>query len=80
MVNNILEGGIIILKCKNLRIISLEIFTSQEFINIASSIEQLSNLNNISLLYPYFYRPMYNILEDGYTIFRQKFLSIFVNV
>lgn len=70
MVNNILEGGIIILKCKNLRIISLEIFTSQEFINIASSIEQLSNLNNISLLYPYFYRPMYNILEDGYTIFR----------
>lgn len=70
MVNNILEGGTIILKCKNLRIISLEIFTSQEFINIASSIEQLSNLNNISLLYPYFYRPMYNILEDGYTIFR----------
>lgn len=70
MVNNILEGGTITLKCKNLRIISLEIFTSQEFINIANSIEQLSNLNNISLLYPYFYRPMYNILEDGYTIFR----------
>lgn len=68
--NNTLLGGIIILKCKDLRIISLEINSPQEFLNIASSIEQLSNLDGCQYLYPFFYRPMYSILEDGYTMFR----------
>lgn len=71
MINNILQGGTIILKCKDLRIISLDIVNkAQEYLNIAQSLEQLSNLNDITLQYPYFYRPMYNILEDGYTIFK----------
>lgn len=70
MVNNVLQGGIITLKCKDLRIISLEINKSQEYLNVAASIEQLSNLNSQQYLYPYFYRPMYTILEDGYQMFR----------
>lgn len=68
--NNILQGGLITLKCKDLRVISLEINKPQEYLNVATSIEQLSNLNSQQYLYPYFYRPMYTILEDGYTMFR----------
>lgn len=48
----------------------MEINKSQEYLNVATSIEQLSNLNSQQYLYPYFYRPMYTILEDGYTMFR----------
>lgn len=43
--NNILQGGLITLKCKDLRSISLEINKPQEYLNVANSIEQLSNLN-----------------------------------
>lgn len=68
MINNIVMGGIITLKCKDLRVISLEIKYSKEFYNIASSLEQLSALSG-ELEYPFFYRPMYTILEDGFTIF-----------
>ncbi len=70
MLNNILQGGTIVLKCKDLRIISLDINSAQEFVNIANSIEQLANLHGCQYLYPFFYRPMYSILEDGYTMFR----------
>lgn len=70
IVNNILQGGLITLKCKDLRIISLEIRKAQEFLNVAASIEKLSSLKDQQSLYPYFYRPMYTILEDGYTMFR----------
>ncbi|XP_055914081.1 myotubularin-related protein 9 [Eupeodes corollae] len=70
--NNVVVGGIITLKCKDLRIISLEIKYSKEYFNVASSLEQLSSLHNIELDYPFFYRPMYSILEDGFTMFRPE--------
>lgn len=60
------------LKCKDLRIITLEIGGTREFLNVATSIEQLSNLHNTHDLYPFYYRPMYSILEDGYTMFRAE--------
>lgn len=69
MENNVLQGGSIILKCKDLRIIALDIRLPKEFLNIASSIEQLHALERIDQLYPFFYRPMYSILEDGFTMF-----------
>lgn len=72
MLNNALQGGFITLKCKDLRIITLEINKPQEYLNVANSIEQLSNLHCQQYLYPYFYRPMYTILEDGYTMFRSE--------
>lgn len=72
LTNNVLQGGFITLKCKDLRIISLQINSPQEFINVSNSIEQLSHLSSPQYLYPYFYRPMYTILEDGYTMFENE--------
>lgn len=65
--NNVLEGGTITLKCKDLRIIHLRINSPQEYFNISNSIEQLSNLEEIKKLYPFFYIPMYNVIQDGHT-------------
>ncbi|KAJ1523594.1 hypothetical protein ONE63_001437 [Megalurothrips usitatus] len=65
-------GGTLIIKCKDFRIIQLEIKEPREFPNIASSIEKLSNIVEPTLLYPFFYRPMYTILEDGWTTFRPE--------
>ena len=74
---NLLAGGIITLKCKNLRIVSLEIRSASEYINVLASLEALSTLQFAELNYPFFYRPMYAILEDGYTMFRQAWHEIF---
>lgn len=72
MVQNAVVGGLITLKCKDLRIISLKIKNAKEYMNVSASLEALSALNNPELEYPFFYRPMYTILEDGYTIFRPE--------
>ncbi|XP_072265256.1 myotubularin-related protein 9 [Pyxicephalus adspersus] len=61
--------GTITIKCKDLRIIQLEITGMDECINIASSIEALSTLDSISLMYPFFYRPMFEVTEDGWHAF-----------
>lgn len=78
MVQNAVVGGLITLKCKDLRIISLKIKHAKEYLNVAASLEALSALSNPELEYPFFYRPMYTILEDGYTIFR--YLHIFIQL
>lgn len=70
--SNYQNGGSIILKCKDLRILQLDIASTEEFLNIYASIERLSNLENITLFYPFFYSPMFNILEDGYTLFKPE--------
>uniref|UniRef100_A0A1L8DYY4 Putative phosphatidylinositol 3-phosphate 3-phosphatase myotubularin mtm1 n=1 Tax=Nyssomyia neivai TaxID=330878 RepID=A0A1L8DYY4_9DIPT len=72
MVNNQLQGGTIVLKCKDLRIIALEITAAQDFYNVAQTIEQLITLDSVDLLYAFFYRPMFSILEDGYEMFRPE--------
>lgn len=72
IINNVLQGGVLVLKCKDLRVFSLDIQAPQEFLNIAGSIEQLSKLDSIQKLYPFFFRPLYSILEDGYTMFRPE--------
>lgn len=66
------EGGFIIIKCKDFRIIQLDIKTTKELLNVYTSIERLSNLDNPERLYPFFYRPMYTILEDGHTLFKPE--------
>ncbi|ETE62103.1 Myotubularin-related protein 9, partial [Ophiophagus hannah] len=53
--------GTIIIKCKDLRIIQLDIPGMEESLNIASSIEALSTLDSITLMYPFFYRPMFEV-------------------
>ncbi|XP_023310746.1 myotubularin-related protein 9 [Anoplophora glabripennis] len=66
------NGGTIVIKCKDFRIFNLELPDSVEFLNLYISIKRLANLNNIKLLYPFFYRPMYNILENGYALFKPE--------
>nr|XP_056708637.1 myotubularin-related protein 9 [Euleptes europaea] len=61
--------GSIVIKCKDLRIIQLDIPGMEESLNIASSIEALSTLDSITLMYPFFYRPMFEVIEDGWHSF-----------
>uniref|UniRef100_A0A4W3JDJ7 Myotubularin-related protein 9 n=1 Tax=Callorhinchus milii TaxID=7868 RepID=A0A4W3JDJ7_CALMI len=61
--------GTITIKCKDLRIIQLDIPGMEECLNIASSIEALSTLDSTTLMYPFFYRPMFEVLEDGWHSF-----------
>ncbi|KAF3702791.1 Myotubularin-related protein 9 [Channa argus] len=61
--------GSIIVKCKDLRVIQLDIPGMEECLNIASSVEALSTLDSISLMYPFFYRPMFKVIEDGWNSF-----------
>ncbi|KAL1491127.1 hypothetical protein ABEB36_011769 [Hypothenemus hampei] len=62
-------GGTIVLKCKDFRQLQLDIASGNDFLNVYSSIERLANLDKPELSYPFFYRPMYNILEDGHSLF-----------
>nr|XP_042140936.1 myotubularin-related protein 9 isoform X2 [Peromyscus maniculatus bairdii] len=41
----------------------------EECLNIASSIEALSTLDSVTLMYPFFYRPMFEVMEDGWHSF-----------
>ncbi|XP_004682600.1 PREDICTED: myotubularin-related protein 9 [Condylura cristata] len=61
--------GTIVIKCKDFRIIQLDIPGMEECLNIASSIEALSTLDSIKLMYPFFYRPMFEVVEDGWHSF-----------
>ncbi|PSN52380.1 hypothetical protein C0J52_06724 [Blattella germanica] len=69
---NGLLGGSLIIKCKDFRIIQLDISTPDEFSKVATTIENLSSLDDPTKLYPFFYRPMFPILEDGWTAFRPE--------
>ncbi|KAK3542137.1 hypothetical protein QTP86_016465 [Hemibagrus guttatus] len=61
--------GSITVKCKDLRIIHLDIPGMEECFNIASSIEALSTLDSVSLMYPFFYRPMFEVIDDGWRLY-----------
>ncbi|KAF5906531.1 myotubularin-related protein 9, partial [Clarias magur] len=61
--------GSIIVKCKDLRTIQLDIPGMEECLNIASSIEALSTLDSVSLMYPFFYRPLFEVIDDGWHLF-----------
>lgn len=63
-------GGQITLKCKDLRILTLEIRYAKEYLNVVASLESLRILKSPAMEYPFFYRPIYNVLEDGYKMYR----------
>ncbi|GIY67345.1 myotubularin-related protein 9 [Caerostris darwini] len=73
--------GSIILKCKDFRILQLDIQGVEECNNVASSIEFLMNLENPRLFYPFFHRAMFDMLEDGWTSFlpETEYSKIFQN-
>lgn len=69
--NTTYTGGTIVIYCKDLRILKLEVTGWQEYLNVAESLDRLSKLHP-SQTYAFFYRPMYNILEDGHTLFKPE--------
>ncbi|XP_078536842.1 myotubularin-related protein 9-like isoform X3 [Lissotriton helveticus] len=63
------SSGTISLKCKDLRVIQLEIPGMEETLNIASSIEALSSLESVMQTYPFFFRPDGRRLEEGWHLY-----------
>lgn len=66
------SSGLITLKCKDFQIVKLQIPTVEECLNVAASIESLSNIDDITLTYPFFHRPIFDILEDGWQAFSSE--------
>ncbi|XP_063634102.1 myotubularin-related protein 9 [Cydia splendana] len=68
-INGIMQGGSLFLKCKDLRIFQLDISSSAELNMLAQTLENLSGLQDPSLFYPFFYRHMHPIMENGHTLY-----------
>lgn len=64
------QGGSLYLKCKDLKIFQLDICSSSELNLVAQTLENLSSLQDPTLFYPFFYRHMHPIMENGYTLYR----------
>ncbi|XP_041828838.1 myotubularin-related protein 9 isoform X1 [Melanotaenia boesemani] len=58
------SSGTITIKCKDLRILQLDIPGMEQCLNIAHSIETLSCLDNVPEMYPFFHRPTDLSLES----------------
>ncbi|KAM9354507.1 myotubularin-related protein 9 isoform 2-T2 [Pholidichthys leucotaenia] len=52
------SSGTITIKCKDLRVLQLDIPGMEQCLNIAHSIETLSCLDRVSDMFPFFYRPV----------------------
>lgn len=63
------DSGSVILKCKDFRVLQLDIPGVEECNNVANSIDRLSSLDDPTLYYPFFHRALFDILEDGWTAF-----------
>ncbi|KAG8588039.1 hypothetical protein GDO81_005859 [Engystomops pustulosus] len=61
------SSGTVTLKCKDLQVIQLEIPDMEETFNVARSVQALSSLDNISLSYPFFFRPAGCKLGKGWS-------------
>ncbi|CAN7989167.1 unnamed protein product, partial [Ixodes hexagonus] len=62
-------SGSLFLKCKDFRILQLDITGVEECHNVANSIECLSSLDNVKVFYPFFHRALFDIMEDGWSAF-----------
>ncbi|XP_061651447.1 myotubularin-related protein 9-like isoform X2 [Phyllopteryx taeniolatus] len=58
------SSGTLVIKCKDLRVLQLEIPGMEQCLNIAQSIETLSCLDCVAEMYPFFYRPSNASLRD----------------
>lgn len=59
----------LVIKCKDFRVIQLDIRGQEDLKGVSESIDWLANLDDSRLLYPFYYRPMFDILEDGWQTF-----------
>ncbi|XP_037078968.1 myotubularin-related protein 9-like isoform X2 [Pollicipes pollicipes] len=65
---NGMMGGSLSVKCKDMRILVLDIHGVEEFNNISHTLEALSNIDDIRLAYPFFFRSSPSV-EDGWSEF-----------
>uniref|UniRef100_A0A8C8RKA4 Myotubularin phosphatase domain-containing protein n=1 Tax=Pelusios castaneus TaxID=367368 RepID=A0A8C8RKA4_9SAUR len=63
------SSGSITLKCKDLKVLQLEIPGMEECLNISRSIEALSSVESVMMMYPFFYRPQSMKLKDGWQLY-----------
>ncbi|KAI5642287.1 myotubularin-like phosphatase domain-containing protein [Phthorimaea operculella] len=63
------HGGSLFLKCKDLKIYQMDIAASPDLSLMEQTLHNLSSLQNPSLFYPFFYRHMNPIMENGYTLY-----------
>lgn len=59
----------LIIKCKNFRVIQLDIKSHEDLKSVADSIDWLSNLDDPRLMYPFYYCRNFDIIEDGWQTF-----------
>ncbi|XP_064597583.1 myotubularin-related protein 9-like [Liolophura sinensis] len=62
-------GGTLTLRCKDFSLYYLDIPIAEKCLHVASSVEQLSNIDNFALKYPFFYRSSFEVMEDGWQTF-----------
>lgn len=63
------QEGILTLFCKNFDLVKLKFNSIEEALNVASSVEVLSTIGNTNLRYPFFYRHLKPLEEDGWDLF-----------
>ncbi|XP_075460793.1 myotubularin-related protein 9-like isoform X2 [Ascaphus truei] len=59
-------SGTVTLRCKDLRVVQLEIPGMEETLNVARSVQALSSLDAITVSYPFFFRPLGRKLGEGW--------------
>lgn len=65
------KGHQLILKLKDFQNLTLEIPAAQDYLSVATSIEQLRDqFKDPKTLYAFYYRPYYVFLENGFKMFR----------
>ena len=63
------SGGYLTLKCKDFLVFHLKIPSAEDCINVAQTVEALSNIDDLTLRYPFFYRPDFDVLQCGWQAF-----------
>ncbi|XP_030075483.1 myotubularin-related protein 9 isoform X2 [Microcaecilia unicolor] len=63
------SSGTITLKCKDLQMIRLDFPGMEECLDVANSIEALSSLESVMLMYPFYFRPEGWKLEEGWDFY-----------
>ncbi|KAK7605354.1 hypothetical protein V9T40_007212 [Parthenolecanium corni] len=67
-----ITGGSLSLKCKDFRVVKLDISSTEDLNNVATTLESLSSINSVLLMYPFFYRLPPSTIEDGWTAYRPE--------
>ena len=47
----------------------MDLFNQKDFVNVAVTLDRLINIEDISKLYPFFYRPNFMVIENGWDAF-----------